>query len=38
MSDLRYKINTVLGEANLLNKDYTKDFLRNLYTNNYNNV
>lgn len=32
MSDLRYKISSVLGEAGLLNRDYTKDFLRNLYS------
>jgi len=31
MSDLRYKITTVLGEAGLLNRDYTNDFLRNFY-------
>jgi len=33
MSDLRYKISTVLGEAGLLNRNYTSDFLRNLYNN-----
>lgn len=34
MSDLRYKISSVLGEAGLLDRDYTKDFLRNLYNQN----
>lgn len=31
MGDLRYKVSTVLGEAGLLNRQYTNDFLRNLY-------
>lgn len=31
MGDLRYKVSTVLGEAGLLNRGYTNDFLRNLY-------
>lgn len=36
MSDLRYKISTALGEAGLLQKEYTKDFLKNLYSDNKN--
>jgi len=31
MGDLRYKVSTVLGEAGLLNRQYTNDFLSNLY-------
>jgi len=36
MSDLRYKISSVLGEAGLLDREYTRDFLRNLYNNKPN--